>query len=106
MEAPADSNATGSEKTVHCPEPFIRELRYQLDNCGATNKSQFSFGGLALLVMLGLLDSVGLFFMVVGHTKFGPDDLARAIAGAYQRLDTFNFEIFMQRVLSCARGGA
>lgn len=30
--------------------------------------------------------------MVVGHTKFGPDDLARAIAGVYQRNNSLNSE--------------
>lgn len=87
-------------------EPFVREIRYQMDNCGATNKSQFSFGGIALLLIFGLLDSIGVYFMVVGHTKFGPDDVARAVAGSYQRLDTFNFAMFMQHVLSCASGEA
>eukprot|EP00173_Palmaria_palmata_P001631 Plantae.Rhodophyta-Palmaria_palmata.ctg19330.p1 GENE.Plantae.Rhodophyta-Palmaria_palmata.ctg19330~~Plantae.Rhodophyta-Palmaria_palmata.ctg19330.p1 ORF type:complete len:101 (-),score=14.55 Plantae.Rhodophyta-Palmaria_palmata.ctg19330:263-565(-) len=75
------------------PLPFMREFRYQMDNCGATNKSQFCFGVLALLLLFGYLDAIDVFFMVVGHTKFGPDDVARAIAGIYQRLDTFNFAI-------------
>lgn len=77
-----------------------------MDNCGATNKSQFCFGGLALLLMLGYLDAFCIFFMVVGHTKFEPDDLARAIAGAYQRGDSFNFAMFMKHVISCATGEA
>lgn len=107
MEPPGNSNAPPeSEGAVLHPEPFIRELRYQMDNCGATNKSQFCFGGLALLLMFGLLDAVDTFFMVVGHTKFGPDDLARAIVGVYQRQDTLNFAMFMQNVKSCANGQA
>lgn len=44
--------------------------------------------------------------MVVGHTKFGLDDLARSIAGVYQNKDTFIFGIFMEYVSSCCSGVA
>lgn len=101
-----DNNATGNDTTCSRPEPFIRELRYQTDKCAATNKSQFCFGGIALFLMFGLLHVVGIFFMVVGHSKFGPDDLARGIAGVFQRKGTFNFGTMMERIASCARGEA
>lgn len=52
------------------PLPFVREARWQMDNCPGQYKSQYGIGGIALLALLGILDAVGLFFMVVGHTKF------------------------------------
>lgn len=45
-----------------------------------------------------------LFFMFVGHIKFGQEDLAREIAGVYQKLETYNFGMFLQYVISCASG--
>lgn len=88
------------------PRPFIRELRWQMDNCAATSKSRFCFGGLAFLILLGQFDAVDILFLVVGHTKFRPDDLARAIAGAHQELDTFNFGMLMQYILTYSCGEA
>eukprot|EP00173_Palmaria_palmata_P000794 Plantae.Rhodophyta-Palmaria_palmata.ctg13993.p2 GENE.Plantae.Rhodophyta-Palmaria_palmata.ctg13993~~Plantae.Rhodophyta-Palmaria_palmata.ctg13993.p2 ORF type:complete len:106 (-),score=11.03 Plantae.Rhodophyta-Palmaria_palmata.ctg13993:55-372(-) len=55
-------------------------------------------------MMVGLLDAVAIFFMVVRHTKFDPDDLARAIAGLYQCQHSFNFAMFMEHVVACASG--
>lgn len=52
--------------------PFVRQIRWQLHNCGATNKSQFAFGGIALLMLLALLDVVGLFFFGRRPYKFWP----------------------------------
>jgi len=63
-------------------EPFVRNLLLQMDNCGATNKSQ-CFGGLGVLLLLGILDSIEYPFIVVGHTKFNPDVIFRHIAGKY-----------------------
>lgn len=70
--------------------PFIRRVRYHMDSCAGTNKSQYVFGGLGMLAATGVLDAIQVHYMVVGHTKFGPDLVARAIAGEYQRQDTFN----------------
>lgn len=84
-----------SQSTVNCgreivPLPFIRKMRYHLDSCSGTNKSQFVMGGLGLIVSTGRIDCVHLLYMVVGHTKFGPDLVARAIAGKFNSEDTFN----------------
>lgn len=72
------------------PLPFVRSLRYHMDGCGAKNESQFCFGGLALLCMRGIIDSVSIILMVAGHTKFAPDLVAQHVAGGYNRRDTFN----------------
>ncbi|KAJ1616685.1 hypothetical protein T492DRAFT_1104977, partial [Pavlovales sp. CCMP2436] len=61
-----------------------------MDNCAGTNKSQFVFGGFALLLTLGLLDVVRPRFMIAGRTKFGPDVVAQKIAGQYNKADVFN----------------
>jgi hypothetical protein len=58
------SSSTSSEVVVGVDakplplEPFVRNILLQMDNCGATNKSQFCFGGLGILVLLGVLDSI------------------------------------------------
>jgi hypothetical protein len=76
-------------------EPFVRNLLLQMDNCVGTNKSQFFFGGLAILVLLGILDSIEFAFMFVGHTKFKPDVICRHIAGQYHINDVFNLGMLM-----------
>ena len=40
------------------PHPFIREVMLLMDNCGGTNKSQFAFGTLAVLLLRGVLDAL------------------------------------------------
>ena len=84
------------ELSDQVPHPFIRDIRWQMDNCGGTNKNQYVFGCLALLIMVSILD-VGLIdFMKAGHTKFEPDDTARHTAGAYNSSDTFNPAMWLQ----------
>ena len=61
-----------------------------MDNCAGTNKSQFCFGGIALLAMSGNLDTILLMFQLQGHTKFDPDIAAQKTAGAFNSRDTFN----------------
>lgn len=70
--------------------PFVRTLVYNMDNCAGTNKSQYMFGCVALLIMLGHLDAICLQFMLQGHTKFDPDAAAQKTAGAFNSGDTFN----------------
>ena len=93
-------SVVGSRDVV--PLPFIRRMRYHLDSCAGTNKSQFVTGGLGLVVSVGRLDCVHLLFMVVGHTKFGPDLVARAIAGKYHRKDTFNHGMLNSHIMNYA----
>ena len=70
--------------------PFLRRIFYNMDNCAGTNKSQFCFGGIALLAMSGNLDTILLMFQLQGHTKFDPDIAAQKTAGAFNSRDTFN----------------
>lgn len=84
------------------PQPFARRLRLHMDACAGTNKSQFCFGGLALLVSLGILDSVWICFMLPGHTKFAPDLVARAIAGVYNKSDVYNIAMLLECAQSCS----
>jgi hypothetical protein len=70
--------------------PFVLDAFVQMDNCAGTNKSQFVFGGFALLLTLRLLDVVRPRFMIAGHTKFGPDVVAQKIAEKYNKADVFN----------------
>jgi len=72
------------------PLPFVRKMRLHMDSCPSTNKSQFFFGGLAMLLACGILDCAQVLYMVVGHTKFGPDLVARSLAGAFNRSDMYN----------------
>ena len=44
------------------------------DNCGGQNKNQFLIGYLSYMVKVEkYLNRAEIYFMVVGHTKFGPD---------------------------------
>jgi hypothetical protein len=70
--------------------PFVRTIVDFMDNCSGTNKSQFMFGALSLLVLRCVVDAVMPFFMVPGHTKFDSDSLAQLTAGVYNKGDCFN----------------
>lgn len=48
------------------PKAFLRLMRYHIDGCAGTNKSQYSLGGLALLLCLGVLDAINVALMVIG----------------------------------------
>ena len=80
------------------PLPFVRKMRYHLDSCSGTNKSQYVMGGLGMIVCTGRLDCVHVLYMVVGHTKFGPDLVARSIAGKFNNEDTFNHAMLNRHI--------
>lgn len=86
------SSDTGqSEPCRSCvPRPFVRCIRLHMESCPSTNKSQFFYGGLGLILSTGVLDCAMVLYMVVGHTKFGPDLVARALAGRYKSSDVFS----------------
>lgn len=85
-----------------CVPPWVRLLRYHLDSCAGTNKSQFVMGGLGMLVATGRLDFINVLYMVVGHTKFGPDNVARSIAGRFNTSDTFNHAMLNNHISAYA----
>ena len=90
---PVDSDLSGySSPSLRStvPLPFVRKMRLHMDSCPSTNKSQFFFGGLGMLLACGILDFAQVLYMVVGHTKFGPDLVARSLAGAFNRSDVYN----------------
>ena len=60
-----------------------------MDNCAGTNKSQFLFGALAVMVMLGELDAITIEFMLPGHTKMWLDWVFSKTGQAFRRLDAF-----------------
>lgn len=78
----------GLHRLICGGKAVLKELRWQIDSCPGTKV--FCFWGVALLVLLGMLDVVGIFFMIPGHTKFTPDNVARQIAGVFKRFDTFD----------------
>ena len=71
--------------------PFVRHVDYSMDNCAGTNKSQFLFGALAVMVMLGELDAITIeVHMLPGHTKMWLDWVFSKTGQAFRRLDVFN----------------
>ena len=62
------------------PQPVIRVLSHQMDRCGGTNISKFTFGGFALSIAAGVIDAWGVDTMIPGHSKFGPDAAALQLA--------------------------
>ncbi|CEM35139.1 unnamed protein product [Vitrella brassicaformis CCMP3155] len=49
------------------------QLKLQLDNTAAENKNKYVLGYCAILIILGVFESVELHFLIVGHTH-GPKD--------------------------------
>ena len=88
------------------PLPFVRKMRLHMDSCAGTNKSQYFYGGLGLMLSCGLLDCGLVLYMVVGHTKFGPDRVAQALAGRFNRSDAFNHGQLVQMFKEYATSGA
>lgn len=70
--------------------PSVRNSDWHMDSCAATNKSQYCFGAMGLMLACGILDVLRSLFMVPGHTKFGPDLVSRAEAGDCNKRDVFN----------------
>lgn len=93
VEVPVDWSA-GHQANIS--SLFVRSVDWDMDSCCATNKSQFVFEGIGLLVSVGLLEKIKPLFMVPGHTKFGPDLVAWAIAGKYNKSDVLNQNILLQ----------
>lgn len=77
-----------------------------MDSCAGTNKSQFFDGGLGLKLSVGLLDCAMVVYMVVGHTNFRPDLVARQIAGVYNSSDAFNHGQSVPMMTPYATAGA
>lgn len=77
-----------------------------MDSCPSTNKFQFLNGGIGLMLASGLLDCAMVVYMVVGHTRFGPDLVARQIAGCYNVEDVFNHRQLVNLIRPYATAGA
>lgn len=102
--SPPETEAADTSPVGECPDPlkwtpehqantalpFVRVIDWSMDSCGATNKSQFVMAGIGLIIACALLDVTNVLFMVPGHTKFGPDLVARVFAGLYNISDVFN----------------
>lgn len=53
--------------------PTTRHLNLQADNCTSQNKNNYLLKMCMLLIEKGVVESIDLRFMAVGHTKFSPD---------------------------------
>lgn len=58
------------------------------------------------MLSVGLLDCDMVVYMVVGHTNFGPDLVARQIGGAYNSWDAFNHGQLVRMMMPYATAGA
>lgn len=58
------------------------------------------------MLSVGLLDCVVVVYMVVGHTKFGPDLIARQFAGVYNSSDAFKHGQLVRMMTPYATAGA
>jgi hypothetical protein len=61
-----------------------------MDNCAGTNKSQYMFGALALILLVGALDALTVEFMVSGHTKMHLDWVFSKSGTSFRGHDVFN----------------
>lgn len=57
------------EITPMHPDGFFRGLRLHADNCSGRNKNRYVLWYLCWRIIMGFHESVGLDFMVLGHTK-------------------------------------
>lgn len=85
------------------PLPFVHKLRMHMESCPGTNKSQILYGGLGLMLSVGLLDCFIIVYMVVGHTKLGPDIVA---AGVHNSTDSFSHGQLVLMMTPYATAGA
>jgi len=88
------------------PLPFVRKMRLHMYSCPSTNKSQFFFRGLGMLLACCIFDCAQVLYMFVGHTKFGPDLVARSLAGIFNRSDVYNHAQLVRLFRANATAGA
>lgn len=84
---------------------LVRSQRLHLDSCPGTNKSRFFYGDSGLMRATELSDCAMVSYMVVGHTKFGADLVARQIAGRYNTEDAFNHRQLVDMISPFATAG-
>ncbi|ELT88897.1 hypothetical protein CAPTEDRAFT_206332 [Capitella teleta] len=61
------------------------DVHLHCDNCSGQNKNNFVLYYLAWRVAMGLHKTIGLHFMVAGHTKFAPDWCFGLLKQAFRR---------------------
>ena len=98
--------ALGATQRSRVPIPFFRKLWLHMDSCPGTNTSQFFLGGLGMLLACGVADCAQVLYMVVGHTKFGPDLVARSLAGVFNRSDMYSHGQLVHLFRAYATAGA
>jgi len=89
-DAAAERRSAVAMASAMQPHPFVRRVRDFMDNCAGTNKSQYTFGALALLLLKGELDTLFIDYMVPGDTKFDSDVCAQKTAGKFNSRGCFN----------------
>eukprot|EP00173_Palmaria_palmata_P005321 Plantae.Rhodophyta-Palmaria_palmata.ctg9201.p1 GENE.Plantae.Rhodophyta-Palmaria_palmata.ctg9201~~Plantae.Rhodophyta-Palmaria_palmata.ctg9201.p1 ORF type:complete len:136 (+),score=0.89 Plantae.Rhodophyta-Palmaria_palmata.ctg9201:161-568(+) len=99
-DGPGPQLRWSAEHQANIFKPFVRHIDWRMDSCAATNKRQCCFGGIGFMLACSVLDVTRILFMLPGHTKFGPDLVARAIAGEYNKKDVFN----QAMIVECAEG--
>lgn len=104
-DAPSDEGGSAGCRSI-VSLPLVRKLRMHMDSCPGTNKSQVFYGGLGLVLATELLDCAMVLYMVVGHTKFSPDMVARQIAGKLNKSDYFNLGQLLSLMRPYATAGA
>lgn len=78
--------------------PKTRHLNLQADNCSAQNKNNFLLKMCMLLIEQGVVESIDLRFMAVGHTKFSPDRLFGSIKTAAKTKVISSFDELVSHV--------
>jgi len=59
-----------------------------------------------MLLACGVADCAQVLYMVVGHTKFGPDLVARSLAGVFNRSDMYSHGQLVHLFRAYATAGA
>lgn len=75
------------------------------DNCGSQNKNNAMIHYLLFRTMMGFHEEINLSFMIVGHTKFGPDGYFGLIKRLYRRSNAYTYNQLVELIQKASPNG-
>lgn len=88
---------------MHCLGESIAYLT--ADNCVSQNKNNAMIHYLLFRTMMGFHDEINLSFMIVGHTKFGPDGYFGLIRRLYRKSKIYTYNQLVELIQNSSSNG-